>query len=126
MRVIIADDSRVLRERLVASLSEIESVTVVGEEESAPRVVEAVKNLRPDLVIMDIKMAGGDGIEALKHIKKEAHPPVVAMFTNHPYLQYRKRCFDAGADFFLYKPNEFPRLLDVVKKLSKALRPKKG
>ena len=101
MRLFIADDSEILRERLVESISEIENVVIVGQEGDKIRAIEAVEKLRPDLVIMDIKMPGGNGITALETLKKKENPPIVIMFTNYPYLQYRKKCMDAGADVAL-------------------------
>lgn len=115
MRLFIADDSEILRERLVEILSEIEGVDIVGEEGDATRVLESVEKLEPDLVILDIQMPGGNGILILEAIKKRGKPPLIVMFTNYPYLQYRKRCLDAGADYFFYKATEFEKLIEVIK-----------
>lgn len=125
MRLFIADDSEVLRERLVEIISEIENVEVVGQEGNVMRVIEAVERLKPDLVIMDIKMPGGNGIQALEALKKKENPPIIIMFTNYPYLQYRKRCLDAGANFFFYKSTEFEKVIDVIKKTAQAFTKKK-
>ena len=117
MRLFIADDSEILRERLVESISEIERVEIVGEEEGSTKAIEAVERLNPDLVIMDIKMPGGNGIFALEALKKKKTPPIIIMFTNYPYLQYRKKCMDMGADYFFYKATEFEKLISVIKKI---------
>ena len=116
MRLFIADDSDILRERLVEILSEIEGADIVGEERDASRVLESVEMLEPDIVILDIQMPGGNGILILEAIKKKEKPPIVVMFTNYPYLQYRKRCMDAGADYFFFKSTEFEKLIEVIKK----------
>ena len=117
MRLLIADDSEILRTRLCEMLSEIEGITIVGQAKNCPSCVEAVQNLKPDVVILDIRIPGGDGIMALETIKKFDHAPKVIMFTNYPYLQYRKRCLDMGADFFFYKANEFEQLVNAVREL---------
>jgi len=116
-RIFIADDSEVLRTRLVEILSEIEGVEIIGEAVTANEAIKAVKNLKPDVVILDIRMPGGNGIEALETVKMEKKPPLVIMFTNYPYLQYRKRCLDAGADYFFFKSTEFEKLLELLKKI---------
>ena len=121
MRLFIADDSEILRDRLVEPLSEIEGVEIVGQEKDADAAIESVKRLKPDLVILDIRMPGGNGIMVLERLKKMEEPPIVVMFTNYPYLQYRKRCFDSGADFFFYKSTEFEKLIDVIRESAKAL-----
>ncbi len=120
MRLFIADDSEILRERLVEILSEIESVEIVGQEGDTVRAIEAIERLKPDLVILDIRMPGGNGIGVLEKLKKMEDPPIVIMFTNFPYLQYRKRCFDSGADYFFYKSTEFEKLVDVIRESAEA------
>lgn len=117
MRLFIADDSQILRCRLFEMISEIEGIKIVGEAENSTTAIEAIEKLKPDVVILDIRMPGGDGILALETLKKSKNPPKVIIFTNYPYLQYRKRCLDAGADFFFYKGKEFERLIDLLKKL---------
>ncbi len=120
MNLFIADDSKVLRDRLSELISEIEGIRIVGEAGDAGEAVAAIKRLSPDVVIIDIRMPGGDGIIALQALKKWDKPPKVIVFTNYPYLQYRKRCLDAGADFFFYKATEYEILIELLKKLAKA------
>jgi len=122
MRLFIADDSEILKERLVDILSEIEGVEIVGQEGDTAKVIEAVKRLNPDFIILDIRMPGGNGIVVLENLKKMEKPPKVIMFTNYPYLQYRKRCLDAGADFFFYKSTDFEKLIEVIRESAKAYR----
>jgi DNA-binding NarL/FixJ family response regulator len=119
MRVIIADDSEILRSRLVEMLSEIEGIKIVAEAKDTKEAIEVIKDHRPDVVIMDIKMPGNDGIKAIETIRKaKGHRPKIIVFTNYPYLQYRKRCLDAGADHFFYKATEFRKLVDVLGELA--------
>lgn len=120
MRLFIADDSEILRSRLCDLLAEIETLQIVGQAGSAEATISAVGDLKPDVVILDIRLPGNDGILALETIKKGKNPPKVIMFTNYPYLQYRKRCIDSGADFFFYKANEFEELLALLRNLARA------
>ncbi len=113
MLIFIADDSDPLRERLTALLSEIEGAEVVGQARNAAQAIEGVRSLNPDLVILDIQMPGGNGIDVLKTIKQDASPPLVIMLTNHVYPQYRKKCMELGADFFLDKSRDLERLAAV-------------
>jgi len=120
MRVIIADDSEILRTRLVEMLSEIEGIEIVAEAKDTKEAIEAIKAHHPDVVIMDIRMPGNDGIFAIETIKKgKRNKPRIIVFTNYPYLQYRKKCMDAGADFFFYKALEFEKLIKLVKDLAR-------
>lgn len=115
--IFIADDSDTLRERLTTMLLEIEGAQVVGQARNAAEAVEGIRSLNPDIVILDIQMPGGSGIDVLKTIKRYARPPVVMMLTNHAHPQYRKKCMDWGADFFLDKSREFESLAAICKSL---------
>lgn len=121
VKLFIVDDSDVLRNSLSQMISEIVGVEIVGEAADARIALEKMEKLRPDVVILDIRMPGLDGISALESLKKKARPPIVIVFTNYPYLQYRKRSLDAGADYFFYKATEFGMLIELLKKLAKAL-----
>ena len=63
LKVFITDDSVLVRERLVGLISELEAVELVGQAESAPEAIEAIPRLRPNVVILDIRLPGGNGIE---------------------------------------------------------------
>jgi DNA-binding NarL/FixJ family response regulator len=120
MRVIIADDSEILRSRLVEMLNEIKGIEVVAEAKDTREAVEAIRAHHPDVVIIDIRMPGNDGIVAIETIKRgRRNKPKIIVFTNYPYLQYRKRCMDAGADFFFYKALEFEKLVALIKELAR-------
>ncbi len=119
MRVIIADDSDILRSRLVNMLKEIQGIEVVAEAKDSREAIDAVRMYHPDVVIMDVRMPGNDGIIAIETIRKtKRNKPKIIVFTNYPYLQYRKKCIDAGADFFFYKALEFEKLVGLIKELA--------
>jgi DNA-binding NarL/FixJ family response regulator len=119
MKLFIVDDSEVLRDRLSEMASDIEGVKVVGEAENSIEALRSIDSAKPDVVILDLRMPGGDGIGALEALKKKKPPLKVIVFTNYPYLQYRKRCLDAGADFFFYKATEFEVMIDLLRHLAK-------
>ncbi len=118
MRLFIADDSEILRVRLVDMLSEIEGIEIIGQAQNSLDAMELIEKLNPHVVILDIRMPQENGIKVLKAIKKNNHHLKVIIFTNYPYPQYRKRCMDLGADFFFDKSTEFEKLIDTVKYLT--------
>lgn len=63
------------------------------------------------------KMPGGNGIDVLQNIKKSKPAPIVIMLTNYPYLQYRKKCMKAGAEYFFDKASEFEKVNEVLENL---------
>ena len=117
MRLFIADDSELLRSHLVSMISEFKEIEIVGQVKYAREAVESIRKLNPDVVILDIRMPDGNGIKVLEKIRKDNILAKVIIFTNFPYVQYRKKCMDAGADFFFYKATEFEKLIEVLKQL---------
>ena len=117
MKVLIVDDSAAIRERLKAMISEIPGVEVVGEAEDGTQAIEETKRLNPDVVVMDIKMPGMNGIDALMGIKEYRPSIIVTMLTNYPYPQYRKKCMALGADYFFNKAAEFEKVREIIEKL---------
>ena len=117
MKVFIVDDSKIVRDRLVILLSDLKKIEVIGQAKSTRQAIVAIRKLKPDVVILDIRMRDGNGIEVLANIKKDKSSPVIIMLTNYPYPQYRKKCLDAGADFFFDKSTEFERVIEVCQDL---------
>lgn len=117
MKVLIADDSAMVRERLASLISELEAVELIGQTEDASETLRAVRQLRPDVVILDIHIPGG-GIQVLEAIKKDATAPLVIILTAFSYPQYRRRCLEAGAEFFFDKSTGFDRVVEVLQNLS--------
>jgi DNA-binding NarL/FixJ family response regulator len=123
LRLFIADDSLVIRARLVILLADLVGVELVGQAGNGAEVISAIQRLKPDVVILDIHMPGNSGFEVLQNIKQGQAAPMVIILTNSPYSVYRQKCLQAGADFFLDKSTEFdqiPELLEQYKRSSKS------
>jgi DNA-binding NarL/FixJ family response regulator len=119
MKIYVADSSMVLRKRLVNLLSDIDGVTVVGQEQEAGAALEAIGRLKPDVVVLDIWILGGmRGIALLKKIKKSDTELRVLVLTNHSYAQYRRQCSQAGADFFFDKRFDLHNVIEVCTRLA--------
>jgi DNA-binding NarL/FixJ family response regulator len=119
-KVFIADDSPIVRERLVSLLSELPGVDVVGEAETAFDAIQSIRRLRPAVVILDISMPGGSGIQVLETIRKEKPAPLIIMLTNFTHEPYRQRCFKLGADYFFDKSSEFEKVKEILENLAPA------
>jgi DNA-binding NarL/FixJ family response regulator len=118
MRVFIVDDSPYVRQRLATVVSELSgAIELIGQAEDAARAVEAIRRLKPDLVILDLKLPGGNGIHVLREIKQDVPTPIVLILTNYPYPQYRKQCHEAGADFFFDKSMDFDKVPELLQQL---------
>ena len=90
--------------------------------EDRDHAIAEIANLKPDVVVLDIQLKIGSGIEVLTEIKKAQASPTVIMLTNYPYPQFRAKCMNAGADYFFYKATEFTKVKEVVERLA-ALSP---
>jgi DNA-binding NarL/FixJ family response regulator len=117
MKVFIADDSRIIRKRIIAMLSEAVHVSIIGQAGNVHDAIDRIRELRPDVIILDIRMPGGSGMDVLRQIDRTDKESVVIMLTNYPQEQYQKRCLEAGADFFFNKSSEFERVVEVVKSM---------
>jgi DNA-binding NarL/FixJ family response regulator len=126
MKVLVVDDSALLRERLASMISELPGVTSISQAQDSSQALSTVQKLNPDVVILDIRLSEGNGIEILQHIKRKNTAPVTIMFTNFPYPQYRKKCEEIGADFFFDKSTEFHKITDVLKKIGQKLEEKEN
>ena len=120
MKILVVDDSALLRERLISMISELPGITAINQAQDVPEALNSVQEINPDVVILDIRLSDGSGIEVLKKMKKENSGTVTIMFTNYPYPQYRKKCQEAGADFFFDKSTEFHRIVDVLEQIQES------
>ena len=117
MRVYIVEDSAVVRDRLIALLTDLPSVEVVGHAERAADAVCGCRDLRPDVLILDLQLAQSSGFDVLQQVVEAEPAPLIMVLTNHDYPQYRRKCLRAGADFFFDKTAEFERVAEVLKQL---------
>jgi DNA-binding NarL/FixJ family response regulator len=113
-QVLIVDDSKPIRERLVALLAESAQIQVVGQAGNGREAWAAVRFLKPDIVILDIRMPGSSGITLLKQIKARYPETTVIMLTNFDDAQYRRQCRLLGADRFLNKTLEFEKIVETI------------
>jgi len=116
MKVFIADDSAIVRERVISILSDLDDIEIIGEAQNADEAVENVLKLKPDVVIMDIRMPGS-GISALQKIKNRKDAPITIMFTNYPYEQYKKKCMEIGAEYFFSKSEGIVKIIEVLNQM---------
>ena len=116
IKVFIADDSLIVRGHLVTMLDELAGIETVGQAENVTEAISAIRRLQPDVVILDIRMPGGSGIDVLQNIKQDEAAPIVIILTNYPYPAYRQKCLQAGADFFLDKSTEFDQIPELFER----------
>ena len=117
MRVLIVDDEKLARDRLRELLNEIGGHVVVGEGMNGNEAVEKAAELNPDVVLMDIRMPGMDGLEAAMHLMGMENPPMVIFTT--AYDQHALHAFEVNAVDYLLKPIRKDRLAAALDKAHK-------
>ena len=121
MKIVIADDSQMVVERLADLLRDVPGVELVGKAGDAPDALRCIQELKPDMVILDLQMPGGSGLEVLRAIRPERPELFVMIFTNYTYPQYREECLAAGANYFLDKSAEFEKIPVILSALIRSV-----
>lgn len=126
MNLFVVENSNYLRERLVRLVSRRPGVHVVGHAANARDAVQEIRQLKPDVVLLDIRLDQGTGLDVLKQIKTRGQPPVVIVLTNYAYPQYRERFLSSGADYFFDKSAELELMLQALDLLRYRFQNKSG
>jgi two-component system response regulator AlgR len=121
LRLLIVDDEPPARERLRRLLDELGEVAVVGEAASGEEAVELCQRLAPDVVLLDIRMPGMDGIEAARHLTTLDEPPAVIFTTAHD--EHALEAFETQAVGYLLKPVRREKLARAVRHAARVASP---
>ncbi|WP_017594503.1 response regulator [Nocardiopsis potens] len=120
IRVLLVDDQTVVRAGFRVILGSADGIEVVGECGDGPAAVELAGRLRPDVVCMDVRMPGGDGLAATRRILADApaDPPEILIVTTFDLDEYVFGALEAGAAGFILKDTEPDDLIDAVRRLA--------
>ncbi len=120
LRVVIVEDSAIIRARLAETLSEIPNLAVVGLAETETEALALLASGEWDAVILDLQLKQGTGLGVLKKLRQGWRPThtKVIVFTNYAFPQYRDRSLSFGADYFFDKSREFHRVAEVLADLA--------
>lgn len=120
IRVALVDDQAVVRAGFRVILGAADGLEVVGEASTGPEAVDMVRRTRPDVVCMDVRMPGGDGLTATRAIMAEpgVTPPAVLIVTTFDLDEYVFGALEAGASGFILKDAEPEDLIDAIRRLA--------
>lgn len=119
IRVVLADDHHVVRAGLKALLATARDIDVVGEAKDGEEAIQLVDRYNPDVVVMDLSMAGMDGATATKTLAARERAPKVLVLTMHPEEDYLLPLLEAGASGYLVKSAADRDLVDAVRAVAK-------
>ena len=116
LRVFVVEDSELIRTRIIENVRSMGQFEVVGFAESENEAIASITSLRPDIVVTDIQLKEGSGIEVVRQVR--AHPyaprPRFYVLTNYAFPEYKRQCSVAGADEFFDKSSEYDRFLSLM------------
>ncbi len=122
IKVFLVDDSVPIRERVAQMLS-AQAMTVVGQGDTPQASIDGILALQPDVVVLDIQLHGGTGLDVLRAVRLQApHIPFIVL-SNNAGPAYRKLYRMEGAVRFLDKSADFDQLAQVIKTVSPPTAP---
>lgn len=120
LRVLVVDDEPLARERLSHLVEELPAVELAGVASSGEEALLLAGRLRPEVVLLDIRMPGMDGLEAAHHLARMPEPPAVIFTT--AYEQHALAAFDAQAAGYLLKPVRPDKLKEALERARRPTR----
>lgn len=124
LRVLIADDSKPVSDMLTELISEPGRIEVVGVGESESATLEAIRRLRPDVVVLDLQLKTGSGTNVIRAVRSDPQLAGTRLLvtSNHTSPQLRAGCMELGADAYYDKVKELGKLTTRLAELADAPR----
>jgi YesN/AraC family two-component response regulator len=119
MKIVIADDSSLWRDRIKSAIIASNCTSMIYEAKNGLEALQLIREKEADLAILDIRMPEMNGIEVLMKIRELKIKIKVCILTSYPYPQYKKRCMEEGANYFLSKTDDLEEL-NFLKMLTNA------
>jgi len=118
IRILLADDHTIVLQGLSRFLQEQEGMDVVGQAKDGPTAVTLARELKPDVVIMDVSMPGLNGIEATRQIRGENPDVRIIGLSMHAAKRYVQEMCKAGARGYLLKDCDFDELTGAIQRVA--------
>ena len=121
MNILIVDDEPLARQRLVSLLKNCNGYTVCGEASNGTEALLRAQSLKPDIILLDIRMPGMDGLEAAQHLNQMSKPPAIIFTT--AFSDHALKAFETHAVDYLLKPIKQERLEQALASAKRLTRP---
>ncbi|WP_341318307.1 response regulator transcription factor [Paraburkholderia sp. IMGN_8] len=118
LRVFLVEDAIPIRQRIAARFGAIDSVEIVGEAEEPGAALAGIDAARADVVVMDLRLTGGTGMELLHSLARSGSPVITIVLTNHSSAWFRQACLAAGAQYFFDKTSEFDLACSTITRIA--------
>ncbi len=114
-RLFHVEDSAELRDRIGRELAQLNGIEIVGFSNRADDAIMQIRRIKPDLVVLDLQLAHGSGIEVLRGLRPDPEPPALIVLTNHADARFRALSLQAGALHFFDKSTQLEEFIEVLK-----------
>jgi DNA-binding NarL/FixJ family response regulator len=114
-RILIADDHPLVREGLIRLINRQPDLDCCGETDSAAATQKAVDTLRPDLLVLDLRLGSGDGLELIKSLKARFPDLLILIISQHDETLYAERALRAGARGYVMKEVASEQVIDAIR-----------
>jgi two-component system, OmpR family, response regulator len=120
LRVFVVEDSKVIREHLIETISSLPNVKVVGYADAEAEAISALQRTPCDVVVLDLQLREGHGFKVLDSLRAPADRPhmTIIVLSNFNSAPYRRRSIEMGADYFFDKSREYHCVGDVLNDLA--------
>lgn len=117
MKILIADDSKMIRKRILKILSHYPGIDKITETEYADETLKEIQTQKPNVLLLDFQLPDGTGIDILNEVAEMDYIPTKIILTNYATEEHKTKCINSGADFFFDKSKEFMKVKDVFNHL---------
>lgn len=118
MKIVVVEDSAVIRKHVIALLESVSGVSVVGEAGSEQAALKLIPTLQADVVILDIHLTPGNGFNVLKALRASGNTAEIFVFTNQTLEHYRQLSKTLGATGFYDKTRDIETMLNRIEAMS--------
>ena len=112
LKIVVADDSKLIRDVVGRAFSKVDGLKVVGQAENGIEALELVREHNPHVLVLDISMPLKDGIEVLEELRAAGSTTVIVIFTADSSPFAKKACLDFGANYYLDK-SQISQLIEI-------------
>lgn len=117
MKVFLSDESLLVRRRLEELLAELPTVELIDSWDKSTDLLHAILMTRPDVLILDVELLHGRGIEILSALQASGMDMLKIVLTTFPNPLFRQLCLKGGADYFLDKTIEFENIVEILERM---------
>jgi DNA-binding NarL/FixJ family response regulator len=118
VKILIVEDSILVRKDLSRLLTAIMEISEPLEAEDVEDGIKIFEEEKPDLIILDMMLKNGTGIDVLKQINGIDQKPTIIVYSNFADSSYRKAAYQNGADYYVDKSEDIAKLLEVIEEVS--------